>query len=122
MDSNRLWTRAGSSGSNNCPYHDLAREDRDLVCAMNLALMQGVTQGLDLAAVPQDWNRKTVCAASYFNSNWRGMGKLRFESEPGPIPDEATVHSPDSSCAICWERRFLLKDIGIRSLPKVFDR
>ena len=35
----------------NCPYHDLTRENSDLVCAANLALMQGVTQGLDL---PED--------------------------------------------------------------------
>ena len=33
----------------NCPYSDLARENSDFVCALNLALMQGVTQGLDLA-------------------------------------------------------------------------
>lgn len=33
----------------NCPYHDMAREDSDFVCSMNLHLMQGVTEGLDLA-------------------------------------------------------------------------
>jgi len=30
----------------NCPYHDMARENTDLVCGMNLALMEGVTKGL----------------------------------------------------------------------------
>lgn len=35
----------------NCPYHDMAREDADFVCSMNLNLMQGVTEGLDLADV-----------------------------------------------------------------------
>ena len=33
----------------NCPYHDMARENTDFVCSMNLALMQGVIEGLDLA-------------------------------------------------------------------------
>lgn len=32
----------------NCPYHDMARENTDLVCSMNLALMQGVANGLGL--------------------------------------------------------------------------
>jgi predicted ArsR family transcriptional regulator len=35
----------------NCPYHDMARENSDLVCAMNLALLQGVAEGLELADV-----------------------------------------------------------------------
>ena len=35
----------------NCPYHDMAREDPDLVCSMNLNLMRGVTEGLALADV-----------------------------------------------------------------------
>ena len=33
----------------NCPYHDMARENTELVCSLNLALMQGVADGLDLA-------------------------------------------------------------------------
>lgn len=32
----------------NCPYHDMAREDANFVCSMNLALMQGVIEGLNL--------------------------------------------------------------------------
>lgn len=35
----------------NCPYHDMAREDTDFVCSMNLALMQGVIEGLGVAGV-----------------------------------------------------------------------
>lgn len=35
----------------NCPYHDMARENSELVCAVNLALLEGVVQGLDLKGV-----------------------------------------------------------------------
>lgn len=35
----------------NCPYHDMARDDAEFVCSMNLNLMRGVTEGLDLADV-----------------------------------------------------------------------
>jgi predicted ArsR family transcriptional regulator len=35
----------------NCPYHDMARENTDFVCSMNLALMQGVIEGLGVAGV-----------------------------------------------------------------------
>jgi predicted ArsR family transcriptional regulator len=31
----------------NCPFHLLARAHRDTVCAMNLALIEGVTAGLN---------------------------------------------------------------------------
>lgn len=34
----------------NCPFHRLAREHTDLVCGMNLALMQGLLQATDAAA------------------------------------------------------------------------
>lgn len=30
----------------NCPFHQLARQHKDTVCAMNLALIEGVTAGL----------------------------------------------------------------------------
>jgi len=30
----------------NCPYHEMAREDTELVCSMNLALMAGIAAGL----------------------------------------------------------------------------
>lgn len=35
----------------NCPYHDMAREDADFVCSMNLNLMLGLAEGLDLSEV-----------------------------------------------------------------------
>ena len=31
----------------NCPFHLVAREDVDLMCGMNLALLQGVLDALD---------------------------------------------------------------------------
>jgi predicted ArsR family transcriptional regulator len=34
----------------NCPFHALVGEHRDLVCGMNLALIEGVVEGLDLPA------------------------------------------------------------------------
>lgn len=50
---------AGVVRLRNCPYHDMARENTDLVCGVNLALMQGVTTGLgsgqlEAALEPQD--------------------------------------------------------------------
>jgi predicted ArsR family transcriptional regulator len=35
----------------NCPFHALVSEHRDLVCGMNLALVEGVVGGLDLSGV-----------------------------------------------------------------------
>ena len=32
----------------NCPYHEMARENTDMVCSLNLALMQGIADGLVL--------------------------------------------------------------------------
>ncbi|HEY5546248.1 MAG TPA: hypothetical protein VIK50_09355 [Gemmatimonadaceae bacterium] len=32
----------------NCPFHALVSEHKELVCGMNLALMEGVVEGLDL--------------------------------------------------------------------------
>jgi predicted ArsR family transcriptional regulator len=42
---------SGTLRLRNCPYHDMARENTDFVCAMNLALMQGVTEGLGVGGV-----------------------------------------------------------------------
>jgi predicted ArsR family transcriptional regulator len=55
----------------NCPYHDMARENTDFVCSMNLALMQGVIEGLDLAEMstalePRDG---MCCVAFHLTSN-----------------------------------------------------
>jgi predicted ArsR family transcriptional regulator len=35
----------------NCPYHEMAREDANFVCSLNLALMRGVTEGLELGGI-----------------------------------------------------------------------
>jgi len=35
----------------NCPFHALVNEHKELVCGMNLALMEGVVEGLDLPGV-----------------------------------------------------------------------
>ena len=35
----------------NCPFHGLVGEHRELVCGMNLALMQGVVEGLQVPGV-----------------------------------------------------------------------
>lgn len=37
----------------NCPFHDLAEEDRALVCGMNLAFVQGVLEGLGANATAE---------------------------------------------------------------------
>jgi len=41
-------TTGGDIRLNNCPFHALAQEYRDLICGMNLALMQGLVRGLRL--------------------------------------------------------------------------
>jgi predicted ArsR family transcriptional regulator len=41
-------TAAGELRLRNCPFHALVNEHRDLVCGMNLALIEGVVEGLDL--------------------------------------------------------------------------
>jgi predicted ArsR family transcriptional regulator len=35
----------------NCPFHALVGEHKEMVCGMNLALVQGVVGGLDLPGV-----------------------------------------------------------------------
>ena len=46
-----LATGNGTLRLRNCPYHDMARENANFVCPVNLALMQGVVEGLDLVGV-----------------------------------------------------------------------
>jgi predicted ArsR family transcriptional regulator len=41
---------AGELRLRNCPFHALVSEHKDLVCGMNLALIEGVVEGLDLPA------------------------------------------------------------------------
>lgn len=50
----------------NCPYHDMARENTDFVCSMNLALMQGVVNGLGVPAVsPVSEPREGMCCVGF---------------------------------------------------------
>ena len=41
-------TAEGELRLRNCPFHALVAEHRDLVCGMNLALIEGVVEGLEL--------------------------------------------------------------------------
>lgn len=41
----------GSVILNNCPFHALAQQYRSLVCGMNLSLMEGVVEGLEMTGV-----------------------------------------------------------------------
>ena len=50
----------------NCPYHDMARENTKFVCSMNLALMQGVVDGLGVDAVsPVAEPRDGLCCVGF---------------------------------------------------------
>lgn len=44
-------SRSGEIRLRNCPFHALVSEHKDLVCGMNLALIEGVVVGLDLPGV-----------------------------------------------------------------------
>jgi predicted ArsR family transcriptional regulator len=41
----------GNIRLHNCPFHALVSEHKELICGMNLALMEGVVDGLDLPGV-----------------------------------------------------------------------
>jgi predicted ArsR family transcriptional regulator len=41
---------AGEVRLRNCPFHALVSEHKDLVCGMNLALIEGVVEGMELRA------------------------------------------------------------------------
>jgi predicted ArsR family transcriptional regulator len=43
-------TEQGAVRLGNCPFHNLARQHTDLVCGMNLHLLQGLLEGLGCAA------------------------------------------------------------------------
>jgi predicted ArsR family transcriptional regulator len=50
----------------NCPYHDMARENTDFICSMNLALMQGVIEGLGADGVsPALEPREGMCCVAF---------------------------------------------------------
>jgi predicted ArsR family transcriptional regulator len=64
----------------NCPYHDMARENTDLVCSINLALMEGVADGLGLADLEPSLEpaEGTCCVAFHL----RGAGRDRELAHP----------------------------------------
>lgn len=43
-------TAGGEVRLRNCPFHALVSEHKDLVCGMNLALIEGVVEGMELPA------------------------------------------------------------------------
>lgn len=45
------WQRGGLVRLRNCPFHALAQRHRDLVCGMNLALMEGAVAGMEADAL-----------------------------------------------------------------------
>jgi predicted ArsR family transcriptional regulator len=58
--------RSGTLRLRNCPYHDMARENTDFVCSMNLALMQGVAAGIDLREVSPSLEPKPgICCVAF---------------------------------------------------------
>jgi predicted ArsR family transcriptional regulator len=57
---------AGVLRLRNCPFHELARANKDLVCNLNLALMQGLTRGLDMPRVtPAREDREGLCCVAF---------------------------------------------------------
>jgi len=42
----------GSVELHNCPFHQLVESHQELVCGMNLALMQGLIAGMDASGMP----------------------------------------------------------------------
>lgn len=49
----------------NCPFHELVKDHRELVCGMNLALVEGVVHGLDLSgAKPALDSKPAGCCVS----------------------------------------------------------
>jgi predicted ArsR family transcriptional regulator len=50
----------------NCLFHEMARENKDLVCNMNLAFMQGLTKGLDVSTIiPGRYDREGLCCVAF---------------------------------------------------------
>lgn len=62
---------SGTLRLRNCPYHDMARNNTDFVCSMNLALMQGVVEGLGAAGVSatSEPREGMCCVALHTGSN-----------------------------------------------------
>ncbi len=66
----------------NCPYHDMARENTDLVCSINLALMEGVADGLGLADLEPvlEPAEGTCCVAFHLRGAGRGREPARKQT------------------------------------------
>ena len=57
----------------NCPYHDMARQNASFICSMNLALMEGVIEGLDLKEIsPAPEPNEGMCCVA-FRTNREAM-------------------------------------------------
>lgn len=52
----------------NCPFHALVSEHRDLVCGMNLALVEGVVAGLGLAGVQPELKPEPDCCCVFLRT------------------------------------------------------
>jgi predicted ArsR family transcriptional regulator len=61
----------------NCPFHDLAREAPDLVCAMNQAFVEGVLRGLGNATVEAALTRRPGECCVTLRAPSRGRGDDR---------------------------------------------
>jgi predicted ArsR family transcriptional regulator len=56
----------GTMRLRNCPFHELARENSELVCGVNLALMEGITQGMELGHLaPALEPREGYCCVAF---------------------------------------------------------
>ncbi|MBT2521882.1 metalloregulator ArsR/SmtB family transcription factor [Arthrobacter sp. ISL-28] len=68
----------GSIDLVNCPFHELADEDRHTTCSMNLALLQGVTEVLPGSHRAAPEQRSGFCCVRLFPEN---------QSHPSASPD-----------------------------------
>lgn len=65
----------------NCPYHDMAREDADFVCSMNLKLLQGIAEGLDLDDVSSTREPIEGMCCVAFRATPEGMKRAGLETQ-----------------------------------------
>ncbi|HXF94613.1 MAG TPA: hypothetical protein VNI61_00795, partial [Gemmatimonadales bacterium] len=70
---------AGAEGGairlRNCPFDRLAREQRALVCGMNLALLEGVVAGLALRSVRAAADPQPGCCCVALRPRGGGRGR-----------------------------------------------
>jgi predicted ArsR family transcriptional regulator len=67
----------------NCPFHELADEDRDTVCPMNLALLQGITDVASGSYTPMPEQRAGFCCVRLIPGEVPGTGQAQGRT-PGP--------------------------------------